>query len=264
MKRVLFIGATGVVGSQVVPLLAREFELSPAAFGGGRVEQLEVAHCDITDFEATQALLRSAPFEAVVNCAVADHRGARFDDPEARRTYFERCLDINARGAYYVFEAAARAGVPACVFVSSLTAVMGEPRYSHVPADAPPRPRDLYSCTKLFGEQLGATYAHRAHDPLRVLCLRLGQPYPAFVESDENWNQNAFSRSMMVHHEDIAAAITRALHSSRRYGVYPILSRSDGAWIDQSRCQEIDYAPQWTFSADGSLTRAGEGGVSRE
>jgi nucleoside-diphosphate-sugar epimerase len=128
---------------------------------------------------------------------------------------------------------------------------MGKPLYDFVSRDAAPRPRDLYAVSKLFGEQLGETYAHRESNGLRVLCLRLGQPYPSFTDSDEKWNESGFSRSIMAHCDDIAQAITSALRADVRYGVYPIVLRSDSPWVDTSRCEEISYLPRWSFSAQG-------------
>jgi uronate dehydrogenase len=212
---------------------------------------LPVLHCDLTDFESTLDVLSRDRFDAVVNCAIADYRGINWDDPESVRGYYERCIEINARGSYHLLEAASRTQVGRCVYISSLTAVMGRPLYDFVSRDAAPRPRDLYSVSKLFGEQLGETYAHRESNALRVLCLRLGQPYPSFTDSDEKWNENEFSRAIMVHSDDIAQAIAGALRADVSYGVYPIISRSDSTWIDTSRSEEIGYVPRWNFTAQG-------------
>ncbi len=249
--KVLFVGATGVVGSQVVPILKNQFDLSLAAFGSGHVAGLEVAHLDLTSWESTLGALQSAHFDAVVNCAIADPRGVDWTDDAAIRAYYERCIDINARGSFHLFEAAATCGIERCVYISSLTAVMGAPRYDFVPRDAPPRPRDLYSVSKLFGEQLGETYAHREKNALQVACLRLGQPYPSFTDSDENWAQSAFLRAIMVHTDDVASAINGALRSDRQFGVYSVVSQADSSWLDTSRCVEIGYRPAWNFSPQG-------------
>ena len=249
--KVLFVGATGVVGSQVVPILKTEFDLTLAALGSGSVADLPVLHCDVTDFESTLDLLSSDRFDTVVNCAIADYRGLDKTDADAMHAYHERCIDINARGSYHLFEAASRAGVDRCVYISSLTAVLGTPLYDFVSLDAAPRPRDLYAVSKLFGEQLGHTYAHRESNAMRVLCLRLGQPYPSFTDSDERWNESGFARALMAHYDDIAQAISGALRADVRYGVYPVLSRSDSSWVDTSRCAEIGYVPRWSFTAQG-------------
>jgi nucleoside-diphosphate-sugar epimerase len=73
--------------------------------------------------------------------------------------------DLNVRGTYNVFEAAAAAGVRAVVF-SSTMGVYGESRTpaDHGPAtrvreDLPLRPTEIYGLSKVLGEEMSAAYA---------------------------------------------------------------------------------------------------------
>jgi uronate dehydrogenase len=257
---VLFIGATGRVGSHVVPFLKPQFDLTLAAYGAGEVAGLPVVAADICDWEATVALIKAgtangAPFDAVVYCATADYRGVHKRDAEARRQYFERCIEVNARGAYHVFEAAHRADVPRVVHVGSLTAVLGAPRYEYIDTDTPDRPSDLYAATKIFGENVGRSYAFwprhfapgssRIKAPMQVICLRLGHPF----ESEAQWRASRFGSSQVaVSMEDIARALERALLSEVRYGVYPVVSQVDDTYIDPALYAELGYEPAWLLS----------------
>ena len=69
-QRVLFVGASGVIGRRIVPALADRFSLVLAAREAGAVGGLPVAACDITDWEQTLALVQAANADAVVNCAI--------------------------------------------------------------------------------------------------------------------------------------------------------------------------------------------------
>jgi NAD(P)-dependent dehydrogenase (short-subunit alcohol dehydrogenase family) len=257
---VLFIGATGKVGSHVVPFLKPQFDLTLAAYTAGEVAGLPVAAVDICEWEATAALIKEgpggAPFDAVVYCATANYRGVRHYDPEEHRRYFEHCIEVNARGAYHVYEAAYRAGISRVVHVGSLTAVLGSPRYDYIGLDTPDRPMDLYAATKIFGENVGRSYAFRPRryraqpdeikTPMRVICLRLGQPF----ESEPEWRASRFCSSRIaVCMEDIARALERSLLTEVSYGVYPVVSQVDDIYIDPALYAELGYEPGWLLSA---------------
>ena len=76
--------------------------------------------------------------------------------------------DLNVRGTYHVYEAAAEAGVRAVVF-SSTMGVYGESRIpvedgpaTRITEDLPSRPGDIYGISKALGEQLSEGYSRVA------------------------------------------------------------------------------------------------------
>ena len=146
--RVVFVGATGTIGRQAVPMLKGEFDLTLVAQERGEFAGLPVLEADITRFEPLLQVL--APLlegaDAVVNCATADYRSHDASDRDSLHGYYERCLEVNARGSYHLLEAAARASVHKVVQISSMTAVLGEPAYQFIERAAPPRPRELSAC----------------------------------------------------------------------------------------------------------------------
>jgi uronate dehydrogenase len=255
---VLFLGATGTIGRQVVPILKEHFALTLAAKGGGEIDGMPVIDLDISDFEATEALVKAGavdghPFDAIVNSAISPHGEADYSSKEGRYIYAEKCIDINARGAYYVFEAAARARVSKVVYISSLTVVMGAPTTDYFDAGRRDTPRGIYGCTKLFGEHVGRYYAYRSEQEghsFQVLCLRLGQPYRSFKNSDtpEGLRDN---RGINVHYEDVAQAIHRALEIDMQYGVFSIISDSDKPKVDPVLYTGLGYKPAWRSTEAG-------------
>lgn len=258
--RVLFIGATGRVGHQVVPLLRDEFEVTAAALGGGEVGGQIVSEVDITDWESVLRLVcegdaQGRPFDAVINCAIANPYGLDRKDAAAMHQYFESCIEVNACGSYNIYEAAQRAGVERVVYVSSLTTVLGTPGYQRIEADTRDRPRDVYAACKLFGEQVGRTYAYpTSGEGLQVTCLRLGMPYPVFTGSDRGWQNNRGRRALIVHVEDVAHSIRCALTlpPAARYGVYSIVSDSDNPMVDPNAYAGLGYRPRWNFTDQGA------------
>lgn len=256
--KVLFLGATGIVGHQVVPELQAQHEVVPAALGGGEVGGSAVLDVDITNLESMEAVLAEAaasgtPYDAIVNCAIAPHRQKRPAE-HGQHNYFEHCIDVNVRGAYHVYEAAARAAVPRVVYISSMTAVLGAPRLEFIDANTSDRPVNVYAASKVFGEHVGRYYAYRSEREgyrLRVLCLRLGQPYKSFGAWDEMWPESPEMRRLAADYRDIAQAIDCALRADIEYGVYSIVSECDVTMVAPELYADLGYRPAWRFSADG-------------
>lgn len=257
---VLFLGATGMVGAHTVPFLKDKFDLTLAALGGGEVAGISVTALDICDWEETASVMRSGtasgePFDAVVFCVTADYKVHDKMDPQWRHQYHEKCIEVNVRGAYHIYQAAWEANVSKVVYVGSITAVMGAPRYEYLDAGAVDRPNDLYASTKIFGEHVGRSYAYRPywykakHDgeaaPMQVVCLRLGHPFV----SEEQWRNHRYRECRFpICMEDVARAIDRALQADIKYGVYPVVSEHENPWVDPALYAELGYKPGWKFS----------------
>lgn len=269
---ILYIGATGLVGSHVTPILKKKFDLTLTAFSEDEVEGMPVAALDITDWEAVEAAFAAGnaqgePFDAVVNCAIAnyrEYRGKNRQDPDAQRKYFEQCIEVNARGAYHVYEAAARAKIPRVVYIGSMTAVLGQPRYEIIDPEARERPNDVYAACKIFGEHVGRTYAfprkHWREKPaestgddyaMSVICLRLGQPIDPERDYNEGRWQRVLTGGLALDMRDLALAIECGLCADVKYGVYSIVSGCEKTFIDPSLYTEIGYTPRWKFTDDG-------------
>jgi nucleoside-diphosphate-sugar epimerase len=253
--KVLFVGATGFVGSHTIPFLRDKFDLTLSALNSEALAGLPVQQIDICDWNSIERAIKNGtsrrePFDAVIYCATANYHQVEMDDDEELRLYYERCIEVNARGAYHVYEAAWRAKVPRVVYIGSMTAMVGEPKYSYVDKDTHDRPCDLYAATKIFGEHVGRSYAFRTSptgQQMNVLCLRLGQPTAADDPRTQSWVRYPRYCAMAVEMRDIAQAIECALKSDVQYGVYSIVSKSAESWIDSALYEELGYEPQWEF-----------------
>lgn len=247
--RVLLVGAAGNIGRRVVPLLASAFELQLADLKGGEVAGLSVQTVDVCDFDATLSLVRQSNADAIVNLAIADYSENQKDPtPEAARRYRDDMLDVNVRGACYLYEAAAHAGIGKFVFISSLS-VVGCPRDEMLKGDEALRPVNLYACTKSFGELVGSVYA--AQQRMSVTCLRLGQPYPLNTELEKERMAYPYYRRLIVHFEDIAQALGLALKETAAFAIYPIVSDNETPWVDQDANQMQGYKARYLCTSDG-------------
>lgn len=269
--KVLFIGATGVVGRQVVPELSAKYDLTLAALGGGELQGQPVCDIDITNLDNLDDFLQAGKdngitYDAVINCAIADHSEDHQSSPEALRAYNESCIEVNARGAYHIYEAAARAEIPLVVYVSSLTIMLGPPVPDLIDASTHDQSKNVYSASKAFGEHVGRYYANRpaSHGKsMRVICLRLGQPFKSFCFWDEVWQNSAAARRLAVDCRDIAQAMDCALQSDMNYGVFSIVSDCDQLMVHPELYEALGYRPRWRFSAEG-LHPAGDNAASAE
>lgn len=259
---VLFIGATGLVGSCTVPLLKDGFNLTLMARNSGQIADLPVREIDICDWESIETAIKNGtsdnkPFDAVIYCATADYRQVKMCDDEERRLYYERCIEVNVRGTYHVYEAAWRANVPRVVHIGSLAAMIGSPRYDFIDANTRDRPNDLYAATKIFGEHVGRQYAFpppSSEQRMKVLCLRLGQPTAADEPYTQTWIQSAQYCGMASDMRDIAWAMECALKADIQYGVYSIVSEADEVYIDPALYTELGYKPRWKYDfTDGGV-----------
>ena len=57
--KVLFIGATGLIGSHVIPFLKDEFELTLAAINGGTIDGIDVSTVDICDWQSIESFIKN-------------------------------------------------------------------------------------------------------------------------------------------------------------------------------------------------------------
>jgi len=170
--KVLITGATGTIGRRLVSRLESEHELILTSRSVVEVDD-RWRQVDVTELDQVEAAAEGV--DAIIHLAIATgHEGDYEDD-----RFNDERWDINAKGTYNVFEAAARAGVRRVIYTSSLTVVWGYPAPEWVAADAPGKPVETYGLTKYVGEQIARTYA-RLHQ-MEVLCLRI----PAPVDVDD-------------------------------------------------------------------------------
>jgi dihydroflavonol-4-reductase len=225
---ILVTGATGFLGHNLMPLLARAGVPARAVVRpSSRADFLhdlgvEVVRCELTD--------RAALAEALAGCEVVVHAAGLF------RFWFgtdAAFYDTNARGTANMLGAAHDAGVRRFVYISTV-AVVGRPQPDILLDERHPcRPQDSYQKSKLQAENLALAYGEASGLP--VVILRAGAFYGP-------WGRYAFNRlffedplkglriqvargrniTFPVYIGDVATAILQAIERARpgeRYNI---------------------------------------------
>ena len=169
MGRILVTGASGQIGSELVPALREHFGTDQviasdvrevagrAALSEGRLE-----HVDCTDARELQDVVRRHDVDVIYHLAALLSAVAE-EKPQAAWT-------VNMNGLYSVLEVA-RQYRCAVFFPSSIGAFgPGTPR-EHTPQDTIQRPTTIYGVTKVSGELLCDYYARRFGVDTRGLRL---------------------------------------------------------------------------------------------
>ena len=242
MKKVLITGMSGLVGGVLRDHLQSRFELS--ALNRRNVPGVPCHTANIGDLDAIQPAFEG--IDAVVHMAAFARSGETWD----------AILNDNIIGTYNVFEASLRAGVKRIVFASSGMVVAGwesvmpfkalaEGRYEEAPEtweklthQSPVWPRDLYGCSKVFGEALGRHYADTTN--LSILCLRMGN----VVQEDRPSKPRQYA--IYCSKVDIARIVECCLDApvNLKYDIFYALSNNRWGYRDLEHAREvIGYVP---------------------
>lgn len=250
-RAVFITGATGRVAKRVISLLSQQSDLHLLDLQAGEVDSRPVIGVDLLDRDATINAMRGA--RAVVHFAIAGYTDVD-DVPNSPSLidYERRMLDVNIKGTYHVFEAARIHSISKVIYISSMTIPMGHGLASDLSEGLPPKPTNLYACTKLFGEQLGELYS-RIHG-IRTISLRLGHPYRPDDPIFERPQNDPRELASLVAFADIARAVDCALRADHvQNGIYNVVSRNADGYINFSSGREIGFEPQEYCPESGAI-----------
>ena len=141
--RVLVTGSAGMLGTELVLVLRREFDVIPA----------DLTEFDVRDSGATDAFVAGAAPDVVINCAAYTDVDGAESDPEA-------AFDVNAGGAGNVAAAAEKVGARV-VHVSTDYVFDGTSDRPYTETDEP-SPLGVYGRSKLAGERRVAEVSSKA------------------------------------------------------------------------------------------------------
>lgn len=248
--RILVTGAGGRVGDFIIPDLQRDYDLVLTDANVPDGQQGTIAPLDLLDFDAVVESCRG--IDQVIHLAIASKRMLRHLE---KQEYAEEVMRVNVMGTQHVFEAAVAAGVKRVIYFSSMTVVLGEPRYRRIEHGTSPRPNGLYACTKLFGEHLANHYVRTCG--ISAICIRLGQPVPVpeIPYGAPRLRQSGSLSGVYCDFSDIILGVRCALSVENiEYKIFNLVSGSHDGNVDLSAGKEIGYWPCKYFTEDGLVT----------
>lgn len=259
--RVLITGAKGRVAGPVIERLSRSCHVIPTDLRPASEQDVLSGYreADLMDFPQVVALMEGV--DVVVHLAVV--AGVNYENraepgPTEVDSFDEAVLRVNPTSTYHVFEAARRAGVRRVIYASSLTIQLADLNRPDFRESSYPAPKNLYACTKLFGESLASVY-QRQHG-MEMISLRIGQPFPVGTKTDEVWRNSLRARSIFVTMEDVGRAVEAGVFADVAGGIFNVVSESDNPRVDLTAARGLGYVPLNRFSAEGLFAREAEGG----
>lgn len=234
MKRVLLTGASGGVGTRLrslLKLLYPELILSDLKQPPDLRADEAFVPADLADLAAVEKICDGV--EGIVHLG-----GYSVEGP------WETILNANIIGCYNLFEAARQKGVKRIVFASSNHVMGFHPRRTKIGIEAVPKPDTRYGLSKLFGEGLGALYAHK--HGIGVLSIRIGN------FGDKPIDERRLA--IWLKPDDLVQLIRIGLEKPDLvYEVVYGMSDNRRAWWDNANALSLGYRPSGKsedFAAD--------------
>lgn len=236
--RLLVIGGCGLVGSLVVPVLARSHEVRVLDLKDPRaaVSGVDYHIGDGHDVDLVASL--ASEVDSLVFMAMGPLAG--WGEPDNARQHF----DVAVSGLYLALTGAARAGVRHAVYTSSMSVYPYEELTGMVTfpdESVPPTATDFYGLAKRLGEEVCRTATDRWD--MDVVCLRL-----CFPAADDEWprGDTPMKRAISTSARDVAAAIEAALHRrGHGFDVYAISGDTTGRTMSIEKARrELGWTPK--------------------
>jgi nucleoside-diphosphate-sugar epimerase len=236
--RLLVIGGCGLVGSMVVPVLARTHEVRVLDLKDPReaVSGVEYHTGSLHDVDLVASL--ASEVDSLVFMAMGPLAG--WGSPENARQHF----DVAVGGLYLALAGAARAGVRHAVYTSSMSVYPYEELTGMITfpdESVPPSATDFYGLAKRLGEEVCRTATERWD--MDAVCLRL-----CFPASDDEWprGDTPMKRAISTSARDVASAIEAALQRrGHGFDAYAISGDASGRTMSIEKARrELGWTPK--------------------
>lgn len=226
-QKLLITGAGGRIGSKICDFLRHDFNLR--LVDTKRIKnnsEDEIYHGDIRNVDLLKQVLDNV--DAVLHLAAIPDE----DD------FYTKLVPYNIELPYTLFETARMMGVNKIIFASTCQTVLNYPNSQIITTQSPPRPYNLYACTKLFGESLARYFSDKFG--MSIICLRIGwfQDYNSELLKDSEVQKRWCSP------KDFAQLVTKSINSDLKYGVFFALSDNDNIYWDIKETKHmLQYKP---------------------
>jgi len=207
--KTLIIGGSGIVGTLVLPILAKTHELRIFDLCAPQTGSYDYVQGDVREY--ADLAKAAAGMDRLVYMAMGS-----LDWTEIRG--ITSAFDVNVKGLYLALRAAREAGITQAVYTSSMSVYSGDLlRRVFTDEDIPPDETDLYGFTKRLGEEVCQNAARRWH--MHVNALRLCHP-----ASEEKWLRETVvgTPTISTTANDVARAIAAALELQAGFQAFMI------------------------------------------
>lgn len=156
MKKILVTGATGQIGTELVPALRKKYGFENViAAGHSRTPAEDLKSgpyiiADVTDYKAVEDAIKSLGITHIFHLSSILSAGGE-KNPEL-------AFQVNIIGLHNILEAARKNNVQQVVYPSSIAAFGIETPKDSTPNETIQRPATIYGISKVFGELLGNYY----------------------------------------------------------------------------------------------------------
>ena len=199
MKRVLLLGASGLIAPHIIPALEKDYDLRLADIKE-HPDGRPVQSVDVRDYGQVRAAMEG--MDAVMNFTVLRH-----DDVLS--------FQVNTIGAWNIMKAAADAGIKKVIHTGPAQTLLLYTHDTDIPVDAPDAPSsDYYFITKHLSNEIVRSFALR-HEIHTVCYLFQGlAPRPTEPSS------KATVRDFLIIYDDLAVACRQGLELPSVPGYY--------------------------------------------
>lgn len=224
MERILVVGGAGVIGSMVLPLLEKHFEVRVADLQRPKHFSGEFFPADVLDPQT----IKDASHGCTSLIYLAMGQKSDWGSYSWAKTNFQ----VNVTGLHLTLRAAIESGVKKFVYASS-TSIFADELMGH--SNPTPDATDAYGQSKYFGEQICEAMSREFG--VVSIALRLVGPM-----ADEDWQtyQGGGDREIVTAASDIATAFLAATFADLN-GFHALLVTGDHEkkFLDWSSTQNV-------------------------
>ncbi len=227
MKKVLLLGASGLIAPHIIPALERDYDLRLADIKDHPAGK-PVLRVDVREYDQVREAVEGV--DAVMNFTVLRHDAAL-------------SFQVNTVGAWNVMKAVADAGIGKVIHTGPAQTLAWYAHDTDIPVDAPDAPSsDYYFITKHLSNEIVRSFAR--HHEIHTVCYL----FQGLAPRPTQWAEKTSIRDFLIIYDDLAAACRQGLELPAVPGFYQVFNlhshRGPGKYSLAKAERLLGYAPQ--------------------
>ena len=227
MKKVLLLGASGLIAPHIIPALEKDYDLRLADIKE-HPDGKPVLAVDVRDYGQVRAAMEGV--DAVMNFTVLRHDAVL-------------SFQVNTVGAWNIMKAAADAGIRKVIHTGPAQTLEWYAHDTDIPVDAPDAPSsDYYFVTKHLSNEIVKSFARRYE--IHTVCYLFQGLAPRPTQP----SSKASTRDFLIIYDDLAVACRQGLELHSVPGFYQAFNLHShygpGKYSLEKAERILGYAPQ--------------------